>query len=101
MINRNGLIAFNWSLTAWASAVLGERLPALARASPEGTDPFAVLETAEERAAGSDSAKAEKRECMSACAAKASASSQSMHPTSHGLRVMVTHRFRSSTSAQL
>ncbi|MBX3708062.1 MAG: hypothetical protein KF911_15660 [Pseudomonadales bacterium] len=51
MINRNGLTNFNWSVGAWASAVLAARLPALADAALKGGDTFSVLETDAERAA--------------------------------------------------
>lgn len=51
MINREGLTAFDWSLTAWASVMLQASLPAVARASLEGIDPLTVLKTDAERSA--------------------------------------------------
>ena len=49
MINRAGLMPFNWSLTAWASVMLQGRLKQLAQASLQNTDTFSVLETDAER----------------------------------------------------
>jgi hypothetical protein len=49
MINRSVLIYFNWSVAAWASTVLRERLTALVAASDAG-DPFAAMQTPQERA---------------------------------------------------
>ncbi|MDZ4761732.1 MAG: tannase/feruloyl esterase family alpha/beta hydrolase [Alphaproteobacteria bacterium] len=51
MINRAGLMPFNWSLTAWASVILEQKLPALSQAARTGADPFSVVTTADERSA--------------------------------------------------
>jgi len=51
MINRDGLTAFDWSLAAWTSVTLQERLPAMAKATLENVDPMTVLRTDAERQA--------------------------------------------------
>lgn len=50
MINRNGLMLWNWSLLAWAWSVLEPKLPAVIDAvdAGGGGDPFAVLDTDEQ-----------------------------------------------------
>jgi len=54
IVNRNGLHVFNWSVAAWAGAVLGvDKVAAVVDALDAGGsgDPFAVLDTDEQRRA--------------------------------------------------
>jgi hypothetical protein len=52
IVNRNGLLLFNWSIHAWATSILGDRVADVVDATDAGGsgDPFATLDD-EQRAA--------------------------------------------------
>jgi len=53
IINRTGLLTFNWSILCWATSLLGDRMPDVVDATDAGGtgDPFAVLDGDRQREA--------------------------------------------------